>query len=163
MSVPSSREPGVPYLDDSGWERVILAARQPGPSLWSAHCGGEPLSAWSVWGSGERDAGSCNRHGSPDSSKSASWSRFLSQVNLDGLFGADTKLETEERNGVRFTHVSSGAVETWMLYDELHRRLATRLGWDALPSPPDGFTRVPGGWQAEGRGFGHRVGICLAD
>jgi stage II sporulation protein D len=160
MSASPADAPVAPYLDDASWQRVRLAARQPGPSLWSAHCGGEPLSAWSVWGSGERDATSCPRHGS---SKSASWSRFLPQEVLDALFGADASLETRERNGVRFTRVDAGAVETWMLYDEIHRQLAMRLGWDALPSPPDAYTRAPGGWRATGRGSGHRVGICLAD
>jgi hypothetical protein len=49
-----------------------------------------------------------------------------------------------------------------LLYDDLHRALAPSLGWDALPSPPDAFERLPDGFRACGRGRGHRVGLCLA-
>jgi len=64
-------------------------------------------------------------------------------------------------DGVRRTRVATRERIDDLLYDDLHRRLAPFLGWDALPSPPDSFERVSGGWRARGRGRGHRVGLCL--
>ncbi|MEO6324247.1 MAG: hypothetical protein ABIT01_05800 [Thermoanaerobaculia bacterium] len=171
MSVapPQDQNREEPYLDDAAWGRVLVAASSPGPSLWSAHCGGEPLSSYSVWGSGVRGTASCPRHGeggsgsSGGSTNTAPWSRFLPQSVLDKAFGAGARLEAREREGVRTTVVTVAGSERFMLYDEIHRGLSSPLGWDALPSPPDGYTEAAGGWQATGRGFGHRVGICLAD
>jgi len=48
-------------------------------------------------------------------------------------------------------------------FDEAHRTLARVLGWDALPSPADEILPLPQGFQVEGVGKGHRVGLCLAD
>ena len=48
-------------------------------------------------------------------------------------------------------------------FDEAHRVLARILGWDALPSPADVILPLPSGFQVEGVGKGHRVGLCLAD
>jgi hypothetical protein len=47
-------------------------------------------------------------------------------------------------------------------YDDAHRRLAARLGWDSMPAPASRVTRTAAGFTAEGVGFGHRVGLCLA-
>ena len=47
-------------------------------------------------------------------------------------------------------------------YDDIHRRLAARLGWDSMPAPASRVTRTAAGFTAEGVGFGHRVGLCLA-
>jgi hypothetical protein len=46
-------------------------------------------------------------------------------------------------------------------WDEAHARLASVLGWGALPSPADRVERDGAGFRAEGRGLGHRVGLCL--
>jgi hypothetical protein len=46
-------------------------------------------------------------------------------------------------------------------FDEAHRLLAGVLGWDALPSPASRVLRAARGFEAEGLGFGHRVGLCL--
>jgi len=57
---------------------------------------------------------------------------------------------------------ATGASTTITLpYDEAHRRLAERLGWDAMPSPAARVLRTGGGFIAEGVGFGHRAGLCL--
>ncbi|MBK5255872.1 MAG: hypothetical protein JJE39_07555 [Vicinamibacteria bacterium] len=58
---------------------------------------------------------------------------------------------------------STGPSTTLALtYDEAHRRLARRLGWDAMPAPASRISRTVKGFVAEGVGFGHRVGLCLA-
>jgi hypothetical protein len=48
-----------------------------------------------------------------------------------------------------------------LTYDEAHRRLAPRMGWDAMPAPAAHVSRTGGGFAAEGVGFGHRAGLCL--
>jgi hypothetical protein len=55
-----------------------------------------------------------------------------------------------------------GSATTIVLpYDEAHRRLAARMGWDAMPAPASRVSRTRAGFVAEGTGFGHRVGLCL--
>lgn len=150
-----------PYLDDEAWSRVRESARLPGPSTWSGHCGGEALSAHQLWGTGDRSQATCTRHSSPTA---ASWSRSLSDRDLGLVFGGDVEeIEAVERGGVLVTRVQVAGSTRFLLYDDLHRLVAERLGWQALPSPPDSFERTPGGWLVRGRGSGHRVGVCLAD
>ena len=76
-------------------------------------------------------------------------------------FRGDPELRAEIVDGVRRTRATTRERSEGLLYDDLHRLLAPSLGWDALPSPPDSFERVGGGWLARGRGRGHRVGLCL--
>lgn len=150
-----------PYLDAAAWSRVRQAALSPGPWTWTGHCGGEALSAHAVWGSGDRSVAPCPRHAG---STQSTWTRTLPDRDLAALFGgAVASLEAVENDGVRSTRVSVSGSSRLLLYDDLHRLIAERLGWSALPSPPDSFERVPGGWLARGRGSGHRVGICLAN
>lgn len=149
-------------LDDEAWQRVLDGARSAGPSLWSGDCGGAPLSERAVWGSGPREAFPCPRH--PVPLARSAWSRTVTDAALTRSFGAPVvELAAFERDGVRLTRVVAGGRSVELLYDELHRRLSSAAGWDALPSPPDSFERVAGGYVVRGRGRGHRVGICLAD
>jgi hypothetical protein len=90
------------------------------------------------------------------------------ESDLTAIFGGEVvSLSAIERDEVRMTSVtirtSAGLRDRLLLYDELHRLVAARLGWDALPSPPDRFARAAGAYQVDGRGSGHRVGLCLAD
>lgn len=163
---PPSADPAAPTLDDAAWERIRAASRRPGPSFFTAHCGGEALSARAVWGAGDRDAAACPRH--RGDGNVARWERTWADADLTALFGATVvSLSAIDRDGVRLTVVTtrspSGPKERPLLFDELHALLASRLGWDALPSPPDGYSRSAGGWRVHGRGSGHRVGLCLAD
>src|SRR5204862_2159496 len=112
------------------------------------------------WGSGSAESEACARH---RGGGTGAWSRELRDADVEALFGGGATLDAVERDGVRLTRVASAAGERLLPYDEVHRLLARRLGWDALPSPPDAYTRVGGGWLATGRGSGHRVGLCLAD
>jgi hypothetical protein len=153
-------------LDGEAWARVVDASSRPGPWAWTAHCGGAPLSAHAVWGGpGEADDSwlACPRHRN-DGSASAPWARNLREADLHAVFGEDVlSMSAMETEGQRATRVSLGSTDLVLAYDDLHRRLAVRMGWNVLPSPPDRFIRQRDGWRAEGRGFGHRVGICLAD
>ncbi|MBK8594868.1 MAG: hypothetical protein IPP07_05115 [Holophagales bacterium] len=157
---PGTGEPGRPLLDDEAWARVLSLARRAGPSQFTGHCGGAPLSSWEVWGRGSREAPPCPRH-TPDDA--AVWERLLPDAALAGAFGSPVvELRSEVVAGVRKTRVTTRQSTVELLYDDLHRTLAPALGWDALPSPPDTFRRTSGGYVARGRGHGHRVGLCLA-
>ncbi len=149
-----------PLLDDATWARIRALAERPGPSHFTGHCGGTPLSEHEVWGRGPHEAPSCPRHGPTDD---ASWERLLPTSALQSAFGSATvELRALVVSGVRKTRVTTGDRTFDLLYDDLHRALAPSLGWDALPSPPDAFQRTPGGFLARGVGRGHRVGVCLA-
>ncbi len=151
-----------PRLTDAAWQRAGEASREEGPETFTGHCGGEPLSPHAVWGRGSTAITPCPRH--LPGSDSAPWARLLPDADLAAVFGARVEgLSAVDRDGVRKTRVEAGGTVRELLYDELHARLARRLGWDALPSPPDSFERVPGGFRARGRGLGHRTGLCLAD
>ncbi len=58
--------PAPPLLDDVAWSRVLPASERPGPSQFTGHCGGTPLSSHEVWGRGPREAPPCPRHGPAD-------------------------------------------------------------------------------------------------
>lgn len=157
---PGTGGPDRPLLDDEAWARALDLAGHAGPSHYTGHCGGAPLSSWEVWGRGSREAPPCPRHAPDDA---AAWERLLPDAALAAAFGSPVvELRPEVVSGVRKSRVTTGQRTVDLLYDDLHRALAPVLGWDALPSPPDTFRRTPGGFVARGRGHGHRVGLCLA-
>lgn len=152
----------APYLDDAAWARARELASEPGPSLWTGSCGGAPLSERAVWGHGSAETFACPRHG-PGSG--AVFTRRLPAAALKTAFGSRVvSLEAVEREGVRRTRVAlTDGRRLSLLYDELHARLAPSLGWDSLPAPPDRFLRTGDGFEVQGVGAGHRVGVCLTD
>ena len=158
-AVAPTRGPDAPLLDDDAWRRVLARAARPGPDLFTGHCGGAPLSPHEVWGGGPRAAAACLRHGPGDEER---WERRLPFPALDAALGGHvSSLRAVVVSGVRKTRVTTAGATRDLLYDDLHRALAPALGWDALPSPPDAFEEVAGGFLARGRGRGHRAGLCL--
>lgn len=160
--IPASGKsaPAPQLFSDAAWSRVLSISERPGPSQFTGHCGGTPLSSHEVWGRGPREAPPCPRHGAADD---AAWERLLPAAALRSAFGGPVvELRALVVSGVRTTRVTTDGRSVDLLYDDLHRALAPSLGWDALPSPPDTFQRTPGGFLARGRGRGHRVGLCLA-
>lgn len=156
----SERDVAAEHLDDEAWARVLALAARDGPSHFTGHCGGAPLSSFEVWGRGPREAPSCPRH---DPDDTAEWERFLPDAALARALGGEVvSMRVVAPGGLRKTRVETKARTVTFLYDDLHRTLAPTLGWDALPSPPDSFGRTAGGFLARGRGAGHRVGLCLA-
>lgn len=150
-----------PSLGERSWRCVLEAARLPGPTFWTSHCGGEPLAPRAVWGGSGNETVPCPRHAGAGS---APWSRTYTASRLATAFGERVlALEAAARDGVLFTRVVLASGERLVFYDELHARLAATLGWNSLPSPPDRIERTAGGWRASGRGAGHRVGLCLAE
>ncbi len=157
----SARSAAAPaLLNDAAWTRVLSTSERPGPSQFTEHCGGTPLSSHEVWGRGPREAPPCPRHSAEDD---APWERLLPAAALRSAFGGPViELRALVASGVRKTRVKTSERSVDLLYDDLHRALASSLGWDAVPSPPDAFQQTPGGFLARGRGRGHRVGLCLA-
>jgi hypothetical protein len=151
-------EPDPEPLSGEDWERVEALARSPGPALWTAHCGGGPLSTRRVWGWGEGTAAPCPRHAVP----SAAWTRTWRWRDLEKAFGSGIEavvLAPESRTW-GLTVTGKDGRRTYG-YDEAHRRLAAVLGWDALPSPADQVELAGEDVRVQGRGLGHRVGLCL--
>ncbi|HJV22139.1 MAG TPA: hypothetical protein VJ570_05555, partial [Holophagaceae bacterium] len=113
-----------------------------------------------VWGWGEAEATPCPRHATP----TAGWVRTWPPEALMRAFGAEVQ-------SIRLTPptepwglvVLGTRARTTYGFDEVHRRIAAVLGWDALPSPADRVDLGPGGLRLEGVGQGHRVGLCLAE
>ncbi len=156
--------PFVPetVLTDGDWALALDSAARPGASLWSGHCGGSPLSEREVWGSGSAAVTPCEhaaQHG-----LEARWTRTVMEETLASVFHRrPLAVEATERDGVRKTAITFPDGRQELLWDDLHQRLARVAGWDALPSPPDSWTRTAAGWAVAGRGRGHRVGYCLGD
>jgi stage II sporulation protein D len=146
-------------IEIATWRRMVEAAREQGPDRWTSHCGGAPLSMHRVWGGGDTTVFRCERHGPADS---APWVRHWSTRDVERAFGGpvgDLRLVDEDGRW-RLERTREGA--TFRLsWDEAHARLASVLGWGALPSPADRITRETDGFRVEGRGLGHRVGLCL--
>ncbi len=156
-------------LSASEWAGALRDARaQPrGADLWTADCGGEPASPHFIWGGGDRRVTLCPRH--PKGS-GRHWRREWSAAALEAVFGTRPEaIDVAVLGGqwmlkVRLAPRESGRNSTslTMTYDEAHRRLADWLGWDAMPAPATRVSRTSSGFVVEGRGFGHRVGLCLA-
>ncbi len=135
-------------------------AARPGPSHWTSHCGGAPLSERYVWGSGGETKASCPRHPALDARP---WRRVWTESDVAAALGPVRSLRVVTDGGVwRLRGETASGWQEW-LYDEAHRRLSRGLGWGGLPSPADSVSRERGGYVAIGRGLGHRVGLCLAD
>jgi hypothetical protein len=140
---------------------VVEHARTAGPAYWTSHCGGRPLSPHEVWGAGDRRVQACPLH---DAATSRPWSRTWTDAALARAFdGTVSAMEVAPQDGVYRIGVRTPAGLQRLLYDDAHRRLASVLGWSALPSPPDRIVRTAGGFRAEGVGLGHRVGLCLGE
>ncbi len=148
-------------LPDADWAAIGEAARRSGPSLWTAHCGGAPLSPHAIWGQGDTAVQPCPRHG-PDNSRP--WTRDWKSEDLARAFGAPVRgLRVVVDDGTWSLHITGDRAAWALRYDEAHRRLARVSGWDALPSPADTVEPIPGGFRARGVGWGHRVGLCLGE
>lgn len=150
--------PDLPPLDDAEWARAQALARQPGPALITSHCGGQPLSELYVWGRGSREAPACPRHPGP----AAAWRRSWPAEALARAFGgrvADVRVD--DSSGTWQLAVEAAPGRSRLSFDEAHRRLSVALGWDALPSPASRVVRAGPGFEAQGVGRGHRVGLCL--
>jgi hypothetical protein len=155
--------PGDPFngLGDADWAVLETGSRRPGPALWTAHCGGAPLSPHALWGRGDAAAPACPRH---DAEHARPWTRDWSAAAVAKAFGAPVRgLAVEWREGTWALRVEGDRAAWTASYDEAHRRLAAVLGWEALPSPADAIESVEGGWRVRGVGWGHRVGLCLGD
>jgi hypothetical protein len=148
------------FLSDGDWNRIEALAKLPGPFLWTAHCGGRPLSTQRVWGWGEAAAGPCPKH----SGDPAAWTRTWHRQELEKAFGGGIEsISLEPETGAwGLTIVQHGLRRTYG-YDEAHRRMAAVKGWDALPSPASRIEMAEDGMRVFGEGQGHRVGLCLGN
>lgn len=98
------------------------------------------------------------------------WRREWPEADLIAVFGSKpqaidvTTVDGQWMLRMKLAPRSAGGSPTTMAlpYDEAHRRLARRLGWDAMPAPAARVSRTRRGFVAEGVGFGHRAGLCLS-
>ncbi len=156
-------------LSEDEWTQAVRDARvEPrGTDLWTADCGGDPVSPHFMWGGGDKRITQCLRH--PKGSGRL-WRREWSAAELAAVFGTKAEgIDVVILGGQWMLKVrlaargaSAGSSSLTLTYDEAHRRLASRLGWDAMPAPASRVSRTTSGFAAEGTGFGHRVGLCLA-
>ena len=158
----------IPALSDAEWTASLASARKDvaGPSSWTADCGGEPVSPHFIWGNGDRRIETCPRH---PRGRGKTWRRTWSTEDLRAVFGGSpTAIDVVEIDGRWTLKVAlksddgSPARTLGLDYDDAHRRLASKLGWDAMPAPASRVSIARSGFVAEGVGFGHRVGLCLA-
>lgn len=148
-----------PAFDGATWTCILERARAPGPRRFSAHCGGQPLSERYVWGYGDSQAPPCPRHAA---GSVRVWRRTWPTAVLTRLVGFPvTGAAIDDSDGTWSLVLTGPRAEARWRYDEAHRHLADELGWDAMPSPAARVHRVATGFEAEGVGAGHRVGLCL--
>ena len=154
-------------LTDAEWTGALRRARDEpaGPNQWTADCGGDPVSPHFLWGGGDRRVVACPRH---PKGRGRGWRRDWPAADLAAVFGTKTEaIEVAIVDGQWMLKVtvasraSIGSTTLALTYDEAHRRLAQRMGWDAMPAPASRVSRTGFGFVAEGVGFGHRVGLCL--
>jgi hypothetical protein len=180
-------------IDDETWKAVAIAAKSPGPSLWTSHCGGEPLSPLAIWGSypagaagaapqAPQAAGAAPR--APQAAGAAPqapqalqaapcprhaqpmrhWERVWDRGRLERHIGEQILSAQIVWPKGRWTlRIQTPSRSRDFDYDAAHRLLAPMAGWDALPSPADSVQLTDNKIHAKGRGSGHRVGLCLGD
>ncbi|MEO8359040.1 MAG: hypothetical protein ABI672_03335 [Vicinamibacteria bacterium] len=155
-------------LSDAEWATALDGARaQPdGPSVWTADCGGDSVSPHFIWGNGDRRVTQCPRH---PKGHGKVWHRAWKESDIAAVFGvkpdsiAVTTVDGQWMLKVALpSSADAPARSIGLTYDEAHRRLAQRMGWDAMPAPASRVSRSATGFLAAGVGFGHRVGLCLA-
>ncbi len=156
-------------LTDAEWAQAVQGTRTKpgGPDLWTADCGGDPASPHFIWGGGDKRVTVCPRHAKGSGNI---WRREWSDPDLSAAFGSRAEaivvatVDGQWRLNLRLAARDStgGSTMLSLTYDDAHRRLATRLGWDSMPAPASRVSRTNSGYVAEGTGFGHRVGLCLA-
>jgi hypothetical protein len=150
----------TPALSEEEWQRALAESRQLGPHLWTGHCGGHPLSERAVWGGANDAALPCPRH----SAEADAWERHWPATAVARAFGgAVTRMEVSDREGQWVLLVWRDRQSESFTYDEAHRRIASVLGWDAMPSPGDRIEATGRGYRMTGVGHGHRVGLCLGE
>jgi hypothetical protein len=147
-------------IDDETWKAIAIAAKSPGPSLWTSHCGGEPLSPQSIWGSGPDATTPCPRHAQPARHWERAWDRGRLERQLGEPIRSGQIVWPKGRWALRLQTPSG---DRDFDYDDAHRLLAHMAGWGALPSPADSVRLADNKIHAKGRGAGHRVGLCLGD
>lgn len=151
-------------LTDAEWRQAVAGARSEprGVAQWTADCGGYPISPHFVWGGGDRRVTMCPRH---PLGRGPTWKRTWPVADLSAIFGAEPlSMDVVTVDGQWFLRVklTGKSATADFNYDDAHRRLAARLGWDSMPAPASRVTRTAQGFTAEGVGFGHRAGLCLA-
>ncbi len=158
---PGAAGPEPAALSPDEWTEAIALSRVPGPSQWTSHCGGQPLSPRTLWGGEDGTAPPCPRHHGGDRRP---WQRTWSRSAVEKAFGAPVeRIQVGEDRGRWMLRVEGPGGPRMFDYDSAHRRLATVLGWGALPSPADAVEARTEGFSARGVGLGHRVGLCLGD
>jgi hypothetical protein len=147
-------------IDDETWKAIAIAAKSPGPSLWTSHCGGEPLSPHSIWGGGQTQAAPCPRHKHPARQWERAWDRRSLERHIGEQILSAQILWPKGRWTLR---LQTPTRDKDFDYDAAHRLLAPLAGWGALPSPADSVRLADNKIHAKGHGSGHRVGLCLGD
>jgi len=147
-------------LDDEIWREISIKAKSSGPSLWTSHCGGKPLSPLAIWGGGSGEAVACPRHTQPVRRWERAWDRGKLEKQIGEQIVSSQIVWLKGRWTLRFQTLSRNRDFN---YDSAHRLLAAIAGWDALPSPADSVWLADNKIHANGYGLGHRVGLCLGD
>jgi hypothetical protein len=147
-------------IDDEIWREISIRAKSPGPSLWTSHCGGKPLSPLAIWGSSSAEVVACPRHTQP----TRHWERAWDMGKLEKQIGEQiVSAQIVWPKGQWTLRLQTLSCDRDFNYDAAHRLLAPIAGWNALPSPADSVWLTDNKIHANGRGLGHRVGLCLGD
>jgi hypothetical protein len=147
-------------MDDETWREISIRAKSPGPSLWTSHCGGKPLSPHAIWGNGSSEAAYCTRHTQP----THRWERSWDREKLEKQIGEQiVSAQIVWPKGQWTLRIQTTTRNRDFNYDAAHRLLVPIAGWGALPSPADSVWLTDNRIHANGFGLGHRVGLCLGD
>jgi YD repeat-containing protein len=147
-------------MDSSLWMAAQSRSQSPGPSFWTSHCGGKPLSPYAVWGSGSAEATACQRHQQPAHRWERAWDRAKIEKTLGGQI---TSAQIVWPKGQWTLRIETSGRTRDFNYDSAHRLIAPIAGWDGLPSPAESIWLSGTKIHLQGFGSGHRVGLCLGD
>jgi hypothetical protein len=147
-------------IDDSLWSAILNRSQSPGPSFWTSHCGGKPLSPYAIWGNGSTEATTCPRHQQPAQRWERAWDRAKLEKSLGGQI---TSAQIVWPKGQWTLRIEIQSRTRDFNYDATHRLIAPIAGWDGLPSPAESVWLSDAKIHLQGFGSGHRIGLCLGD
>lgn len=151
--------------------QVLLQANRPAAIFYSASCGGHSELPSRVW-PGAVDPSFLRAQRDEACGSSASWTSELSVLDIErglraaGLRGSGLRsLSVASRSASgRVTRLrAEGFVPSELSGETFRLALGRTAGWHLLKSTAFDLRRTAGGYLATGRGFGHGVGMCVAE
>ena len=151
--------------------RVLTANGQPAPVFYSAACGGtlDDFAAIATPVDRSRELAWMKARRDPAGVVEPTWTSTLRVSALESVFKEagwrgqrlrNLRIESDSNGRARRVHLE-GLEPSVVPVNDFRRLVGQRLGWQLVKSTAFSARRTASGFELEGRGSGHGVGLCL--